>query len=498
MGHTTQTTLPPATDRPDPRRWYALALLCTTLFIIILDASVVVVAIPSIADDLAMVPSTAQWVISGYAVPFGGLLLFGGRLADRLGRRRVFLCGVALFALSSLACGFAPSSGLLIAARMAQGAAAAVMTPSALSILVTTFTEGSERNKALGFWGATGGIGGTAGALIGGPVTDGLGWPWIFFLNVPVCVLLLGLGPVLLLRDSRDRTHRGSFDVLGATSVTAALMLAVYAVVQAPVTGWDSPATLLPLLAALGLGAVFVWVEGRCADPLIPLRIFASRTLIGGNLVTVAIGMMVFGGVSFILTQYAQHVLGYTAWQFGLMTSVNAAMAMVGSYAGQRAVTRFGPRPVAVLSLVLAAVACGYFTQIDVGGSYLGDMLVGLLIFGPGLGAGTVAGAIAALSGIAEHNAGVASGINTAAFQIGGALGIAVISSAAVWRTGRAPAGAEPAYALTTGYQFGFGVAVVIALAGLGLAHVLLRPRRTERTDRRADVENEQPAPTRP
>lgn len=473
-------------------------MLCTTLFVIILDSSVVVVAIPSIADDLAMAPGAAQWVISGYAVPFGGLLLFGGRLADRLGRRRVFLCGIALFALSSLACGLAASSVLLILARMVQGAAAAVMTPSALSILVTTFTEGAERNKALGFWGATGGIGGTAGALIGGPVTDGLGWPWIFFLNVPVCVALLGLGPVLLLRDSRDRTRRGSFDVLGATSVTAALMLAVYAVVQAPMIGWNSPGTLLPLLAGLGLGAFFLWVEGRCADPLIPLRIFASRTLIGGNLVTVAIGMTVFGGIGFTLTQYAQHVLGYSAWQFGLMTSVNAGMAMVGSYAGQRAVTRFGARPVAVVSLLLAAVACGYFTQIDAGGSYLGDMLAGLLIFGPGLGAGGVAGAIAALSGVAERNAGVASGINTAAFQVGGALGIAVISSAAVWRTGWAPGAAETAYALTVGYRFGFGVAVVIALAGLGVSYALLRPRRTERTDSRADVENEQPAPTHP
>jgi len=334
---------PAGTRRPDPRRWYALALLCTTLFVIILDASVVVVAIPSIQAALAMDPGTAQWVVSAYAVPFGGLMLLGGRLADVLGRRRVFMVGVGLFALASLACGLAGSSEAVIAARMVQGAAAAVMTPSALSIVVTTFDEGAERNKALGFWGATGGIGGTAGALIGGPVTDGPGWPWIFYLNVPVCVALLALSPALL-QESRDRSHRRSFDVLGAGTVTAATLLLVYAVVQAPVNGWASPATLLPLLLAVASGTVFWRVERRSADPLVPPRVFASRTLVAGNLVTVAIAMMVFGGVAFTLTQYAQLVLGYSAWEFGLMSSVNAAMAMVGSYVGQRAMTRYGAR----------------------------------------------------------------------------------------------------------------------------------------------------------
>lgn len=462
-------------DRLDGRRWHALTLLCTTLFVIILDASVVIVAIPSIERDLAMAAGVSQWVISGYAVLFGGLLLLGGRAADRLGRRRVFMFGVALFALASLACGFASTSGLLVVARMVQGAAAAVMAPSALSIIVATFPEGRERNKALGFWGATGGIGGTAGAMLGGPITEGLGWPWIFFLNVPVCALLLALSPVLL-RDRRDNTRRGSFDVLGATSVTAALLLLVYAVVQAPVHGWGSPATWGALVGGAALSAVFLRVEKRSKDPLIPVHILGSRTLVGGNLVTVTIGMTVFGGLSFMLTLYAQGVLGYSATAFGVMTSVNAIMAMIGSYAGQRAVTAVGPRPVAGVSLLLTALACAYLTQIDAGGSYRVDMLPGLLVFGLGLGAGTVAGAIAALSGAQERHAGVASGISTAAFQIGGALGIAVISSAAVWRTAHVPAGIEPAFALTDGYRFGFVVAVAIAVAGLALTHFLLRP----------------------
>jgi EmrB/QacA subfamily drug resistance transporter len=465
-----------APERLDARRWHALALLCTTLFVIILDGSVVIVAIPSIERDLAMTADVSQWLISGYAVLFGGLLLLGGRAADRLERRRVFMFGVAVFALASLTCGFAPTSGLLVAARMVQGAAAAVMAPSALSIIVATFPEGRERNKALGFWGATGGIGGTAGAMLGGPITDGLGWPWIFFVNVPVCAVLLALSPVLL-GDSRDNAHRGSFDVLGAMSATAALLLLVYAVVQAPVNGWGSPATWGALVGAAALSAVFLRVEKRSKDPLIPLHILGSRGLIGGNLVTVTIGMAAFGGISFMLTLYAQGVLGYSATEFGVMTSINAIMAMVGSYAGQRAVTAFGPRPVASVSLLLAALACAYLTRIDAGGSYLVDMLPGLLVFGLGLGAGTVAAAIAALSGVPERHAGAASGISTAAFQIGGALGIAVISSAAVWRTGHVAGAAEPAFALTEGYRFGFMVAVAITVAGLAVAGLLLRSR---------------------
>ena len=461
-------------DSLDRRRWYALALLCTAFFVIILDGSIVLVAIPSIGRDFAMAPDVSQWVISGYAVPFGGLLLLGGRAADRLRRRRMFMCGLALFALSSLVCGFAPSSELLVGARMMQGATAAVMAPSALSIVVATFREGHERNTALGIWGMTGGVGGTAGALLGGPITDGLGWPWIFFVNVPVCGVLLALSPVLL-RDSRVDARRGSFDVLGAASVTAALLLLVYAVVQAPANGWADPATWGPLLGAACLGVVFWRVESRSTDPLIPSPVLMSRTLIGGNLVTVAIGMMAFGGISFLLTLYSQGVLGYSATAFGTMTSVNAVMAMIGSYVGQKAVTAFGPRPVASVSLLMTALACAYLTQIDVHGNYVVDMLPGLLIFGIGLGAGTVAGQIAALSGVSEHHAGVASGISTAAFQIGGALGIAVLSSAAVWRTNRAAAGTELAYALTDGYRLGFMVAVVIGLTSLALTHFLLR-----------------------
>ena len=460
--------------RLDARRWYALALLCAAFFVIILDASIVVVAIPSIEGDLAMAPGTSHWVISGYAVLFGGLLLLGGRAADRLGRRRTFMCGLGLFALSSWACGLAGSSELLVGARMAQGAAAAVMAPSALSIVVASFPEGRGRNKALGAWGVTGGIGGTAGALLGGPITDGLGWPWIFFVNVPICAVLLVLSPMLL-RDRKISADPGAFDVLGAASVTAALLLLIYAVVQAPANGWADPATWAALAGAACLGVVFWWVESRSTDPLIPLSVLASRSLIGGNLVTVAIGMMAFGGISFMLTLYAQGVLGYSATAFGAMTSVNAGMAMIGSYTGQKVVTTFGPRPVAVASLVLTALACAYLTGIDVRGNYVIDVLPGLLVFGVGLGAGTVAGQIAALSGVSERHAGVASGISTAAFQIGGALGVAVLSSAAVWRTSRVAAGADAAVALTDGYRFGFVVAAAIAVTALALTYFLLR-----------------------
>ncbi|GAA2593626.1 MFS transporter [Actinomadura fulvescens] len=471
-------------ERAQPHRWYALALLCTTLFLIILDSSIVIVAIPSIDGDLALSADGAQWVVSAYAVTFGGLLLLGGRAADRLGRRRVFMWGVAVFALSSLGCGLAPSGELLVVARMFQGAGAAMMAPSALSIVMATFVEAAERNRALGFWGATGGIGGTTGALVGGPITQGPGWPWIFFLNVPVCVALLALSPVLL-REHHERGRGGSFGAPAAATVTMAAMLLVYAVVQVPVHGWTGPRTWPALVAVAVLGVVFWRAESRSADPLIPPRLARSPALIGGSLVTVAIGMMVFGGVAFTLTLYAQNVLGYSASAFGLMSSINAVMAIVGSTVGQRAVTRCGPGRVAVVSLLITALACAHLTRIDADGTFLTDLLPALLIFGAGLGAGTVAGTIAALSEVEERHSGVASGISTAAFQLGGALGVALISSAAVWRTGRAPAGTMLEDALTDGYRFGFMVAVAIALVTLPLAHILLRPARTTSPSRR-------------
>lgn len=459
---------------PADHPWSALALLCVASFMVILDSSIVIVALPSIQTGLTMSPSAAQWVISAYAVTFGGLLLFGGRAADRLGRRRVFLLGVALFGLTSLACGLARSSDALIVARAAQGIAAALMLPTALSILMTTFAEGAVRNKALGVWGATAGIGGTAGSLVGGPITEWLGWQWIFLINVPVAVALLALSPLLLQRDNPDRAQRRSFDLAGAVTVTVALMALVYAVVASPSAGPGR--TLAALAVAAALIVAFVLIERGSSDPLVPLRIFGSRTLVGGNLVSLAIGMAVFGAIGFTLTLYAQHVLGWSAVEFGLISSVNAAMAAAGSMVAQRIVTRTGPLAVAATSLVLLAIACLLLNAIAaLSGGAPGLVVVALLIFGAGLGAGTLAGAIAALSNVSDGHSGVASGVNSAAFQVGGALGIAIISAVAAIRTGTQT---TPA-ALTDGYRFGFAAAAAIAVLGLIAATILLRQRRS-------------------
>jgi EmrB/QacA subfamily drug resistance transporter len=446
----------------ESKRWFALALLCLTGFMIILDASIVLVAVPSIERELTFSTGGVQWVPSGYALMFGGLLLLGGRIADLLGRRRVFMAGLVLFAGSSLLCGFAWSGDALVLARGVQGASAAVLLPSALSIVMTTFPDGPDRNKALGIWGATSGVGGTAGSLIGGPVTDGLGWQWIFFINVPVCVLVVVLAPAVLM-DSRGPGRRG-FDVAGAVTVTAALIVLVYAVVEAPTSSVGRTVALL-LLSALLFG-LFVLVEQRSAAPLVPLRIFRSRALVGGNLITISWGLAVFG-LNYIYTQYAQLALGVSAVRYGLMSAVLAAAAVVASMVGQHLVTRIGPRRVAFTSLLIAGAGATVMTRLTVHSGYFELAFWGLTIFGAGLGAGTVAGSIASLSDVRGEDSGVASGLQNASFQVGGAVGIAALSAVAAAST----SGTTPT-ALTHGYRVAFlavWLPIALGLAGCGL-----------------------------
>jgi EmrB/QacA subfamily drug resistance transporter len=452
------------TPAPDPRRWKALALLCTAFFMVILDSAIVVVALPSIDADLAFPAGDLQWVLSAYLLSFGGLLLLGGRAADLLGRRRVFMVGTTLFALASLACGLAGSAETLIVARVVQGVAAAIMTPTALSILMTTFEEGAERNKALGIWGAVGGVGATAAWLVGGPVTDGLGWEWIFFINVPVAITVAALSPVLL-RESRSRQVSRAFDVGGAVTITAALVALVYAVVEAPDAGWGSSQTLGLLAISIALTALFGVIEARAAAPLAPLRVFRSRALVGGNLVLFALGMLAFG-MPFILTQYAQGVLHYSALEFGFASVVMPVTAAVGSVTGQALATRGGLRPLLLTGMALTGLGCLVLTQVSVDGSYLGDIFLGLLVFGPGLGLVYVVGTIASLTGVDEADAGLASGLNNSSFQIGGAVGVAIVSTVAVSEAH----GPDPLSALTNGFQSAFATAVAFAALGLLVA----------------------------
>jgi EmrB/QacA subfamily drug resistance transporter len=465
---------------PDPRRWWALALLCGAFFMVLLDATIVLVALPSIGADLGFSAQGLQWVLSAYALSFGGLLLLGGRAADLLGRRRLFLAGVLLFTAASLGCGLAWSPGALLAARVLQGVGAAIMTPTALSIIATTFPDDAERNKALGIWGALGGIGATAAWLLGGPLVDGPGWAWIFFINLPLGLAALALSP-LLLGESRATTTTRSYDPAGALTSTGALVLVVYALVEAPEVGWASRQTIGLVAAAALLVVGFVLIESRHHAPLVPLGLFRSRTLVGANAVMLLVGAVAVA-VPFVLTLYAQQVLGYSALEFGVGSVVLAVTVAVGAIVAQTAVLKVGFGTVAVTGMALMAAGSLLLTQVSVGGSYLGDIFFGLLVVGLGIGLAFVTATVAALGGVAEREAGLASGLSNTALQLGGALGVAIATTVAVSRSQAylaANDGASPLVVLTEGFQSAFLACVVLAGIGLALALLLLgRPRK--------------------
>jgi EmrB/QacA subfamily drug resistance transporter len=417
----------------DPRRWWALALLCGAFFMVILDATIVLVALPSIQADIGFSEQSLQWVLSAYALAYAGLLLLGGRAADLLGRRRLFMIGVLFFTAASLMCGLAWSPAALLAARVVQGVGAAIMTPTALSIISTTFPEGPERNKALGIWGSLGGIGATAAWLIGGPLVDGPGWEWIFFINIPLGLAALALSPVLL-HESRGALTRRSYDPAGALTITGALVLLVYAVVEAPDVGWGHVRTILLLAGSAVLVGAFVLIESRHRAPLVPLRILRSRTLVGANAVMLLNGTLAFA-IPFVLTLYAQQVLGYSAVEFGVGSVVLALGAAAGAIVGQAAVLKVGFRPVAAAGMLLMGAGSLLLTQVSVGGSYFGDIFFELLVVGPGVGLVFVTATVAALAGVAEHESGLASGLSNTALQIGAALGVAIVTTVAVSRS---------------------------------------------------------------
>src|SRR5262245_26842468 len=465
----------PARSEPDPRRWWALALLCGAFYMVILDAAIVTVALPSIEKELDFSAQGLQWVVSAYALTFAGLLLLGGRAADLLGRRRVFMVGIVLFTLASLLCGLAWSDEALIGARACQGIGAAIMTPSALSIITTTFEEGAERNKALGIWGALGGIGATTAWLIGGPIVDGLGWEWIFFINIPIGLAALALSPVLL-RESMAATEKRSYDPAGSLTITGALALLVYAIVEAPNTGWGDPQTIALLAGSAVLLAAFLLIEWRHPAPLVPLSIFRSRTIVGANAVMLVFGTLPYG-LGFILTLYAQQVLGYSAVKFGLTSLVFPVMAAVGSVVGQGIVLRVGFRPVAAFGMALMGGGALLLTQVSADGTYFGDIFFGLLVFGPGVGLAFVTASIAALAGVPERESGLASGLSNTCFQVGAALGVAIVTTVAVTRTDdyvAANAGADRLVALTEGFQSAFLAIAILAGIGVTLALLLL------------------------
>ena len=459
----------PGTPGPDPRRWKALIVLSVTALMVTLDSQIVILALPSIERDFNISPDVGQWTLSAYMLPFGGLLLFGGRLADLRGRRQMFMVGTTLFLISSLFCGLAGSASVLIGARVLQGVSAALMSPSALAILMTMFPAGAERNKALAIWSGLGGIGATAALLIGGPITDALGWEWIFFINIPVAAGLLIFAPILLL-ESRDQGRR-AYDPAGAFTSTAALMLLIGAIVWAPTKGWASGVVLAMLLGAVVLLVLFVVIESRSAAPLLPLRIFRSRPFVGGNVAT-ALFAMITVGMSVTVTSYTQQVLGYTPMKFGLGMLAMTLANMVGVWVGQATMTKIWFRPVAAAGAVLLIVAVFLLSRVPVDGTYFADLFPGLLIYGFGLGVGLVAAFAAALSSVDPNVAGVASGAANATFQIGGALGAAIISAVAV------SFGADSAdpVRMTEGFQAGLRADLLIVVVCLLAVLVLLRP----------------------
>jgi len=458
---------------PDPRRWQALALVCVAFFMTVLDVSIVNVALPSIGRSLHFSETGLQWVITAYAITFGGFLLLGGRAGDILGRKRMFLAGLVLFSAASLACGLASSTGVLVAARAVQGFGAAIVSPSTLSIITTTFEEGSERNKALGIWGAMGGSGAAAGVLFGGILTKYAGWEWIFFVNVPVGALVLLLAPRVV-RESRAPVRQG-FDVIGASSVTAGLTLLVYAISKAPVDGWGNSTTVGLLIGAAALIAFFLVWESRVPGPLMPLSIFRIRTLAGANIVGVLLGSSIFADF-FLLTLYVQNVLRYSALKTGVTFLATAGTVVVVAALAQWLTTKIGPRIVMAVGLTLNTGALIWYAQIPVHGTYVHDLLGGYLLFGFGLALAFIPVSIAALAGVGPQDAGLASGLLNTSQQVGGAIGVAVASSIAVSRaTHLLHTGSSPAAAFTHGYALAFWVVAGISAAGVVAAITLVR-----------------------
>jgi EmrB/QacA subfamily drug resistance transporter len=482
------------------RRWLALMLLCMAQFVVVLDASIVNVALPSIGKALDFSQSNLPWVVNAYVLTFGGFLLLGGRMADLLGRRRVFMGGLVLFALASLVGGFANSEGWLIAARAVQGLGAAILSPSALSIVTTMFRDGAERNKALGVWGAVAGSGGAAGVLLGGVLTEWAGWEWVLWVNVPIGIAAAAIAPSLI-PESRSTSMTRSFDFAGAVSVTAGLSILVYALVDATDAGWGSTQTISLLALSAALLASFVAIELRSKAPLVPFRIFRLRTLTGANVVGLLVGASLFS-MFFFISLYMQQVLGYSAIKTGLSYLPLALTIIVSAGIASQLVTRVGFKPVLATGMAFIAAGLIWFGQVSVGGGYLTDILGPSLLAAIGLGFSFVPVTIAAVAGVQERESGLASGLINTAQQVGGALGLAVLATIANTRTDNlmADAGGNPAelpHALTEGFQAAFLTGAGFALLGLVLSLVLIRGRDSRAYQRQEQQRDDEPRDTR-
>ena len=463
---------------PPIHRWRAFAVLAVSYFMTIVDLTIVNVSLPTIGHALHFSESNLQWVVTAYAITFGGLLLLGGRAADLLGRRRILMLGLAVFTAASLAAGLARNDGLLIALRGLQGAGAAIVLPAALSIVMNMFTEGADRNKALGAWGAIGAFGATFGLITGGLLTRYVGWEYIFFLNVPVGAAALLLAPRIV-PESRLAGVRRRFDAAGAVTVTGGLLLLVYAISTAPQHGWGSARTVTLLAVSAALLAAFLVIEARAAAPLMPLRIFRLRLVAVSNAAGLLLGGSFFAFV-FIGTLYMQQVLGYSALTAGaawLATSITS-VALAG--AAQKLVTMISAGPVLALGMAMIGGGILWATQVPVHGHYWADLAGPLFVTGAGTAFAFVPVSIGGLAGVAEHEAGLASGLINTSQQLGGAIGVAIASTVAATRLGTLLRHGNPLHvALTGGFHWALWVSGAIGLLALPAIATLLIRRRT-------------------
>jgi EmrB/QacA subfamily drug resistance transporter len=474
---------PTFTSRPDSRRWIALAVIVAAQFMVVLDVAIVNVALPSIKTDLHFSQESLQWVVTAYAIMFGGALLLGGRMSDLLGRRRLFMAGLTLFTVSSLLDGLAWSEGSLIGFRALQGLGAALLSPAALSILTTMFREGRERNIALGVWGAASGSGGAAGVLLGGALTSSLGWSWIFFINLPVGVLLFAISPWLL-RESRALLEHRHFDAAGAVSITGGLMVLVYALTRAAQHGWGTLTTagLLAASAALILG--FVAIELRSRAPLLPMRLFRLRTLAAANATQLLVAAALFSQF-FLLTLYMQQVLHYSAMQTGVAYIAMTLAIIIVANVAQALVTRVGIRRILPVGLTLVAGSLFLYARLPVHGHYFWDLFPPFLMGGIGLALTFVPLVIGGLTGVQQSDAGVASGLFTTSQQVGGAIGVAVATTIATTYATRfveAHPGVSPlsGAALNHGFSITFYVLAGLAALGAVIAATLIESKPAE------------------
>jgi len=457
----------------DRTRWFALYVLCLGSLMIVLDVTIVNVALPSIRQSLGFSETSLAWVVNAYLLTFGGFLLLGGRLGDLLGHRRLFLGGIALFTVASLACGLSTSKGFLIGARAVQGLGGAVASAVALSLMMTLFTEPRDRAKAMGIFGFVASGGGSLGVLLGGVLTDLLSWHWIFLVNVPIGILVVLL-TLRLIPGGPGTQQEGRLDVLGAVTVTGSLLLAVYAIVNGNQAGWTSARTLGLLVAAAALLALFGVIEGRVPAPLVPLRLLRKRNIAVSNVVGVLWAAAMFA-LFFLSALYLQLVLGYSPLQVGLaFLPTNLIMGAFSIGLSAKLVMRFGIRPPLTVGLGIATIALALFARVPVHGHFVPDVLPSMILLGIGAGMAFNPVLLAAMSDVSPLESGLASGIVNTAFMMGGALGLAVLASAAAART-KALGGASNLSALVGGYHLAFAVGATFAIAGATIGGVFLR-----------------------